>query len=479
VALDKTLFNGEHKQTRTENGALTLRTSGDPHVDLFFIAGAVRGNETATRVQNLMDNALNKEFDLAARLALWARDARGGAGERRFFRVMLRHLIDAANTTEKKQVVRNVLDKTPMVGRWDDLLYTYGTWAWDHAVNMIFDGLRDPEVQGLVAKWMPRQGPAAAALRKHPRFDTTARQWRKMLVRKTDVVENKMCAKQWEDINFEQVPSLASARYSKAFERNSVMYHDYLKKLETGEAKVNASAVYPHDVVKTLQSGQKQLANEQWKALPDYMEGSEEKIILPVVDTSGSMLLQVVSGSTRAIDISVSLGMYLAERNKGPLRDYFMTFSEKPKLQKIQGSKLTDRYHNLRDASWGYNTNLEATYKRIVEMGVKHGLTQEQMPDILLVISDMEFDQATIGKKRLSQVADELFTEAGYEPPVLVFWNLVSRHNNFPTAKNEKDKVLISGFSPSIMKSVLQADFNKITPRNVMLETLMQERYSV
>lgn len=480
MAIDTELFLGKsNHMTDTENGMPTYETTGNPVLDLFFVSGAARGAETSGRVLSLIRSAIHADFVLTARLALWVRDIRGGAGERRMFRVILKELIQHVESDHQVQIVFNVLNKTAEVGRWDDLLYAYGTWAWEHATDLIWDGLYNENTKQLVAKWMPRQGPAAVALRK--KFMLTPKEWRKMLVNRTNVVENKMCERRFKEIDFKGVPSLALARYSRAFERQAKEeYAQFLSKVRSGDVKINTEALYPYDVVKTLVRGDPETAEVQWENLPNYMEGSEDKIILPVVDTSGSML-QCVSGITTALDISVSLGLYLAERNEGALKDMFVTFSSHPEFQVIQGDSLGERIRSLRDAHWEFNTNIERTFNEIARRGYDANVSQKDMPDVVLIISDMEFDRAIVDSSRSTamQTAKTAFEKYGYNMPILVFWNVVSRHNNFPVTEHEKDMVLISGFSPSIMTSVLQADFDAITPEAIMHQTLLKERYNV
>jgi hypothetical protein len=314
----------------------------------------------------------------------------------------------------------------------------------------------------------------------------TPKTLRKTLVVLSKTVEQKMCANEWTNIEYSKVPSLAMARYTKAFYKHDLTgFGVYLELLKKGETKVNAGAVYPYDVVKTLEQGVKDLAIEQWKALPNFMEGSTERI-LPVVDVSGSM----VSGSAgknnnlTCMDVAVSLGLYISERNEGSFKDSFITFSERPQLQKLSGN-LYDRYTQLRAADWGMSTNLESVFELILNQSIKHNVPQSEMPTKILILSDMEFNQATRSdyfnrvKRNISaiQMIREEYENSGYQLPGIIFWNIQSRGDNFPVRFDESGTALISGFSPSILKSILGG--KELSPVLIMTETIESERYKM
>lgn len=461
--------------TFTENGMPTNKSSLDSCVDLFFTIGALR-TATESTVRGVFFDAFEEHPQTALRILLWARDARAGAGERRFYRIIFRELF---SNVENNDVLIPFVYATIELGRWDDLLEIYhtpNTKGQQFVSEVIFENLM--RGNKLCAKWMPRKGEVAAKIRKH--LGISPRQWRKTLVHLNDTVERKMCAKEWNKINYEHVPSVAAARYQRAFNaHDGKRYQEYIDSVQRGEKKVNASAVYPYDVVKSiLGGGDDRLANEQWKALPDYMEGSEYKNILPVIDTSGSMYL-AVSGSTRSIDVSVSLGLYLAEHNKGQFSNHFITFSQKPELQKIQGTTLRDKIVNLSNASWGFNTNIEKVFDLVLGSAVSNNVPSEEMPDCILIISDMEFDQATRLNQPAMQMIEQKFFDAGYKVPSIVFWNVFSRRKNVPVEFNKQGVALVSGFSPSIMKSILNANFDELTPTTLMYDAIGEVRYNL
>jgi hypothetical protein len=308
---------------------------------MFFKIGAFRSAEEADVIR-VFSLAFSEDPVSALRILFWARDIRGGAGERRVFRICLEYLSKA----NREAIVRNM----PLIseyGRWDDLLVFFGTDLQDEAAKLI-KGALDSE-NGLCAKWMPRKGFVANELRKF--MGMTPKDYRKTLVSLTNVVEQNMCSGKWEDINYSQVPSVAAARYQRAFyKRDTERYAEYIRLLSLPAesrpegVKINAQAVYPYDVLKSIRKGNEDVAIAQWNELPDYMEGSSD-MILPVVDVSGSMTTGISSGSSlTCMDVAISLGLYISERNVGPFQDHFITFSERPELQKLKGN-LYERYH--------------------------------------------------------------------------------------------------------------------------------------
>jgi hypothetical protein len=465
------------KNITTENGMATNSSSLNYCVDLFFTIGAMRGQEKERLIRNF-SLAFHEDPIRALKILFWVRDVREGAGERQIFKDVLLYL-----ATEHPEELGKNLVYIPEYGRWDDLLSLVGTKLQSPSFEIIKKGLDDEN--GLCAKWMPRKGPVANLLRNF--LGLTPKQYRKKLVSLTQVVEQAMCAKDWESIEYGKIPSLAAARYQKAFTKNDgERYNLYLQKLQSGEEKINAGAIYPYDVTKSLVRGSEEVAIEQWKALPNFMEGSNE-MILPVVDVSGSM--GVPAGSNRTlscIDVAISLGLYISERNIGPFQDYFVTFSQNPELQVLKGN-LRERFNQLRSSEWGYNTNLEAVFSLILDQALKNSVPQDQMPTKILILSDMEFDEAamTSNNWRLEEASEwnptaqemieQKYKESGYKMPSIIYWNLQSRKDNLPVKFDKSGTALISGFSPSILKSILKGDI--VSPQQIMDETILSERY--
>jgi hypothetical protein len=301
------------------------------------------------------------------------------------------------------------------------------------------------------------------------------KQYRKTIVNATNVVEQKMCAKQWNEIEFSHVPSVAASRYNAAFLRNAPdAYKVYKDALVKGEAKINASAIFPHDVVRGKdEATDKDVIDAQWNALPDFLNGKNSDILV-MSDVSGSMS-DKVSGSVTAMHVSIALGLYISERQPGAFKDLVLTFSSSPQFHKVTGKGIVDRINNLSSASWGMSTDINAAFKLILNTAVKNKVPAAEMPKMLLILSDMEFDYC--GENTNTQAAQKLFADAGYEMPKLVFWNLSSRSQNVPVRHNAQGVALVSGFSPAILKSLLAAE--SFTPERIMLDTVLQARYDV
>ena len=329
---------------------------------------------------------------------------------------------------------------------------------------------------GLCAKWMPRKGEVANKLRKF--FKMTPKVYRKMLVELTNVVENKMCSKDWESIDYSKLPSLASSRYQKSFKRNDgVRYEEYKNALIDGTAKVNAGAVYPYDIIKSMRSGGDDVVNnKQWESLPNFMEGSTERI-LPVVDVSGSMSCEVGGNpNLSCMDVAISLGMYISERSEGNFKDAFITFSENPQLQYLKGN-LKQRLKQLMNADWGMSTNIEKVFRLILTQAKKNNVSEDMMPTKIMILSDMQFNQATDRYSKSYDMIEKMYEEEGYKKPSIIFWNLNGRGGNFPVEFDKEGTALVSGFSPSILKSIIKG--KNMTPESILMDTVNDERYGV
>ena len=454
--------------TLTENGMVTNPTTLNKCVDLFFSIGAMRGKSKDT-VVSLFNEAYKENPLIASKLLFWSRDVRSGAGERQIFRDIVTHL-----TTTSPQTVRKNIGLIPEFGRWDDVLVLVGTELEDDMFILIKDSLTNGDA--LCAKWMPRKGDVANRLRKLFRF--TPKEYRKMLVNLTNVVESKMCAKDWESIDYSKLPSLASSRYQKSFVKNDTeRYDEYKKALIDGTAKVNAGAVYPYDIIKSIsQGGDTVVSEKQWESLPNWMEDSNERI-LPVVDVSGSMCCPAGGNDNLScMDVAISLGMYISERNEGNFKDAFVTFSNNPQLQYLTGG-LKERLNKLRRSDWGMSTDLEAVFNLILNQAKTYNIPQDKMPTKIMILSDMQFNQATRSDLGSQSMIESMYEVAGYKKPDIIYWNLNARGSNFPVEFNKNGTALVSGFSPSILKPLLSG--KNMTPESIMMETVNDERYSL
>ena len=459
-----------NQEARTANGMKARKSTAKATVDLFYKIGASRGKDitgdfTAAYVEN---------SDVALRIAQWARDVRGGAGERQLFRDILVHL-------EKRDpdAALALLKKIPEVGRWDDIFVFQDPVLKSAAYTMLGDALRAKN--GLAAKWTPRKGKIAAEVRAF--FGMTPKQYRKSLVTMTTVVETQMCAGDWDNINFSHVPSVASRNYKKAFNRHTTAFAEYVAKLVSGDktVKVNASAIYPHDVLKGIAHSYTKLDKTetdhviaQWDALPNYVGDAS---ILPLVDVSGSMTTSVPGSTVRCLDVAVSLGLYLADKNKGAFKDTFLTFSSKPELVTLKGN-IVQKVEQMSKSNWDMSTDLNKAMDKILSVAVKGNVPASDMPAMLLILSDMQFNQCARYDDSAMEMIGRKFEAAGYSMPQIVFWNLNSS-DNVPVKADKTGAALVSGFSPSIMTSLLAADLDQFTPEGIMLKTVMSDRYKL
>lgn len=502
LALKTTTLKGK---TTTENGDPTYKSSNDLNLDFFYNVGSMRGQDP----YQLFLKAYQENPDLAFRTLLWLRDVREGAGERQLFRDILTNLA-LDNPIEASKLVLRI----PELGRWDDLLPLINTPLEPEAISLISTALS--EGNPLCAKWMPRTKNLSKKIRKYegtPVADTlrerqaahnrsvhtlanklgfSMNQYRKLVSSLSSTVEQQMCSKQWSEINYSHVPSRASKVYQKAFFRNDEQrYQDYLNALTVGstDVKINAGAIFPHDVIGDIYGPMKrvqknynvslnrvtpqgrQRINAQWEALPNYLTSGAR--ILPIVDVSGSM--SSGSADVKPIQISISLGIYLATKQQGPFKNLIMTFSSEPTLTELVDAPVMTQVEQVIDLPWDGNTDLDATYDYLLNMAKKHNLPQSDMPEYLFIVSDMQFDSVSphkVAYKRLKSA----YKEAGYELPTVIFWN-VNTKGGVPLKADTPNTALISGYSPSILKSIL-ANPADITPLGVMLNTLLKDRYN-
>jgi hypothetical protein len=485
------ILTGIYDET-TENGMKTHSTSGKDLVDLFFSMGASRSKDPEY-IEDLFRKAYQETKEGALRSLFYNRDIRGGQGERRTFRIMFRWLAENDPETARKN-----LDLIPEYGRWDDVLHsTKGTEVYEDALNFYEKALESGD--SLAAKWAPSEGKSDhdmfTDLRDHM-FDSgsvgnRSKRYRKLVSGLRDVVEQDMCEENWDSIDYESVPSQAIRKYRNAFVRNDEdRFEAYLDDVldESTDTKMSAGAIFPHEIVKPiLQSrnafgsgssiGDKELKQleGQWKNLPVWMEDN----VLSVVDVSGSMTASYNSNSsTRPIDVAIGLGLYTAEHNTGPFQNRVVTFSENPSFVEIGGSNLRDRVESLNEISWGMNTNISAMFESLLSFAKSRNVPENQMPETILVMSDMQFDSYNIDGRSVSamNMVREKYEKAGYEAPNIVFWNLDDSGNN-PVRFSESGAALVSGFSPSIMKNILSGQ--NITPIQITLNTIMDDRYDM
>jgi len=464
-----------NQEARTENGMKALASSGASVVDLFYKAGSFRGRD----IVPYFVSAYVENRELALRLALWLRDVTEGAGERQLFKDILNYL-SATNEDDAKIL----LSKVPVLGRWDDGFSVeneklFKFFIEEHVKPALASG------NALCAKWCKRKGVIANKTRFY--LGMTPKEYRKLIVNLSDTVETKMCAKDWDNINFSHVPSVASARYKKAFYRNAQerysAYVDALVKGTDPTVKVNASSIFPYDVIKDFlrnvgynkfSKTEQDFIIKQWDALPNFVGNSS---ILPMIDVSGSMGSSAGSTGLTCMDVAVSIGLYLADKNLGEFKDVFLTFSSTPNIVKVKGNILEKIVQTVK-AHWGMSTNLHAAFNKVLDVAVKGNVSQEEMPKYILILSDMQFNSCVRYDDSAIEMIRRKYEKAGYNMPNVVFWNIGS-YDNVPVKCNEYGVALVSGFSPSITKSILRCDEGEFTPEGVMMSTLMNSRYDL
>ena len=469
----------QNQSARTTNGMRARASTASACVDLFFKIGASRGKD----VTKDFVAAYAENREIALRIAQWVRDVRGGAGEREIFRQILTYL-DKHNPSDAALL----LMKVPEIGRWDDIFVLKNKENRYKALSMLGDALRNKN--GLAAKWTPRKGELAVEIRNF--FGMSPKFYRKSLVELTKVVEQEMCAKNWDEINFSHVPSLAHSRYKKAFFRNTQEYAKYVAELtkdpkdRSVNVKINAGAVYPYDVLKGVIGAYRSNYNNvelgalqaQWDAMENFIGDAN---VLPLVDVSGSMTCKAggakSTSATTCLDVAVSLGLYVADKNKGKFKDTFLTFSSSPELLHLKGN-IVQKVNQMASSNWGMSTDLVKAMDKILKTAKDGNVPQEEMPEMLLIMSDMQFNQCARFDDSAMKMIARKFEAAGYELPKIVFWNL-NAHDNVPVKYDASNVALISGFSPQIMVSVLGGDTEKFTPEAIMMKAIGIDRYAL
>ena len=488
----KNTLNNECNYSMTENGALGYRTTGKELLDLNFAVASLR-RATPIEIANRFTKAFFEDKIVAMKWLFFARDVRGGLGERRLFRTILSNM---AHTNP--EYIVPLLELIPEYGRYDDLWCLLDTELQKDVLDVIskqltedIQNLKEGKGISLLAKWLPSPNASSKNTKRYAKkiykhMGVSERDYRKAISRlrtKLDVVEKKMSAKHWGDIAYEAVPSRANLIYNSAFLRNDEeRRRNFLSKLEKGEAKINASTLFPHDIVHQYgrKNGTDATLEALWKALPDTVQGCGNTIV--VADGSGSMTVRVGGTDVSALEVANSLAIYFAERSSGQFKDNYITFSERPKLVNLSnGKNLREKIQIARRHSEVANTNIEAVFDLILTTAKRENMAQEDIPQNILIISDMEFDGCAVctmnrrPNARLFQVIAKRYEDAGYKMPRLVFWNVNSRSATIPVIENDMGVALVSGFSTNIVKMVMSG---KTDPYECLLETLNTERYA-
>jgi len=496
-AVNNVNTTASQNRSTTANGAASLKSTLNPLVDLFFMIGSLRGKDLGV-YKNSFDAAYAANPTLALQMILWARDIRGGAGERNTPRELLKYL-----EVKHPEAVLRVIPVLADFGRWDDLLIFKTAAAKTLAYQAISEALTSGNA--LCAKWMPRvykfkknaQGVVdmnteanknRAANNKIAReimttMNINERAYRKLLSSLSNTVEQKMCANEWDEIEYSKLPSVASARYLPAFmKRDEARYREFLASIEKGEVKVNAGALYPYDVTTRLGNGSaaETLGVAQWEQLRNFMGDNKA---IPMVDTSSSMNCSAGSTGMTCMNVAISLGLYIADKQEGAFKDLFLNFSTQPRMFELKGSNIAEKYRDLMGYRagqfWGGSTNIQAAFREVLRVAKAQQVPADQMPKNLIVLSDMEFNPSNAGGWNATAYnsAKADFAAAGYELPTIVFWNLNARPGNNPVRFDQNNVALVSGFSPSVLEAILSGE--DVDPVKVMLRVIDAPRYQV
>ena len=496
-----TLLNGMKQATNytlTENGGITHKTTNSDLLDMFAMGAAMR-NRSDADVILMFKKAFAENPTLAMKMLFYIRDVRGGQGERRFFRVVLKW---AATDKLVRESVRKNIQYIPEFGRWDDLYAFADTPLMNDALALIKNQLAlDVECQtpSLLAKWLKSENASSSETARlanitRQYLGMSHKQYRKtlsILRARINVLEVLMSANRWDEIEFDKIPSKAGLIYKNAFARRDIIKAKYEKFAKDENTKVNAGTLYPYEVVEkaiqlmggyysygrniALDNTDRLMINKYWDNLTDFFAGAKLDALC-MIDTSGSM-------SGTPINVATALGMYCAERNQGPWHNHYISFSSHPQLIETTGVDFCDKVQRIVATNLCENTNIEAAFDMVLNTAVRTGAT---LPEYMIVISDMEFDSATGNYWRRSgssmctanaetvmETIERKFNAAGYRMPKLIYWNVDARQANIPMIGNHYVSY-VSGFSPSIFKSILTGK----TGWDLMLEAIDCERYA-
>lgn len=478
-------------QKLTENGAFAYSNTGDGALlDLFGVVGALRKRDEDEIATKFAD-AFNEDNELAMRLLFYARNIRGGLGERRTFRIMLEWLC----RNHPELAALNIPNVTEF-GRFDDIFVYIGTPAeeemWNYLSNILtkdYEAMLAQKPVSLCAKWMKsintssKESRAIAYKTMRALGFKTEKQYRKVLARLREylkVTEHQMSAQEWDKINYSQVPAYAIKNYGSAFAKHDYeRWNAYLNALKNNEegVKVNAGTLYPYDLVEkifggswgTIRAKYDELTEQQWKALPNYVQDGAN--VLVMADVSGSMY-------GRPMATSIGLANYFAQRNHGAFAGLYMTFTSNPHYIHVSRNDSLKAMCEKATVEVGYNTDLDKAFKLVYDTAVQNRVSQEDLPRALVVISDMEIDNyIRYNNMNFLQKWKQLFREAGYEMPQLVCWNVEARQDTYlAQSATEKGIKYLSGSSVSVFRNLLSI-LNCANAYEAMVKVLMDKMY--
>lgn len=470
--------------TKTTNGSLAFKSTLNANLDVFFTAGGVRGSwnpiQSQADVVTKFKQALTEDKELAIRNLINIRNFRmDGMGERKLFQ---RLYIALDKDTQIKMI-----PVVPIIGRWDDLFEIFHlTTNIDLKVKICsfikeqLDADLKSEQPSLLAKWLPSDKGSRAKERDkvfiHSLGFKYTKEYRKILSTlrpKLNLIETKLTQKEYDKIDLEKIPSRAFGFYSKALWKYKEDEMENLnKKVESGEAQIKMVGITPDEVIHKLKENKMRNLEDtfeaQWKSFPTDDKNDN---VLVMADVSPSM--ECAHG--KPMDVSIALAIYFSERATGEFHNKFMTFSSKPSFESFTDNmSLKEKVRKAERADWGGSTNIEAALDAILETAKDNHLSQEDLPSTLLIVSDMQFDQASRANKSNLEYAQEQFEKAGYQLPNIVFWN-VAGSSNAPATVDSKHVSLVSGFAPGVMKSVMAMNPDDFSPTGIMMKQLHNE----
>ena len=424
----------------------------------------------------------------ATKIAFYARDIRGGLGERETFRTIMRYMAQM-----HPEALRPNLDLIGVYGRYDDLYCLIGTpledemWA---AMKAQFEedrrSLENGKAVSLLAKWIKTADASSAKTRElgiltARKLGYTVYEFKRIvraLRRRIGVIETLMTEGRWDEIRYPEVPSRAMMIYRDAFRRHDgERYEKFVNRAVAGQEKIHAGTLYPYDIVEKVAPrlssffANASLNNDpaleaQWRQLPDYVEPGTNALV--IADTSGSMC-------GRPMATSVGLAVYFAERNRGAYHNMFMSFSGTSRIQVLRGETLAQKISSINMNDWANNTNLRAAFEHVLEIAIRNHIPQAEMPKSLIVISDMEIDYCGDRDWTFYEMMEEMYRMNGYIIPNIIFWNVNSRHDVFHADKNRKGVQLASGQSAAVFRQVMQTV--GMNPVEAMEKIINSERY--
>lgn len=482
----------------TENGGSAYKSTNSAVYDLFAFGAAYRSRNKADCIL-LFKKAIEENQTLTMKCLFYIRDIMEGQGERRFFRICYNWLCNNYPEVAIRNMKAIAADG---FGRFDDIIYSaIDTKCENEMLNIIKEQIAADlkvEAPSLLGKWMPSENASSRITKKTANklrklLNYSHKEYRQLLSNlreRINIVERLMSANEWDKIEFDKLPSKAGLIYKDAFMRRDLIAKQYREFIKSEKTTVNAKTLYPYDVVKQVTSTldwwgrmsdemdetERMAIEKYWNALPDYLNGKPCKIMC-VCDTSGSMTCG--TGSVAPIDVAISLSMYCAERIGGPFKNNYISFASRPQFIKIEGIDFVDKVQRIYSTNLCDSTNLEGVFDLIKSIAEKPTTNIADLPETLIVISDMEIDEATPYRQEwtvdnaatmMEKIRQE-WAAVGLKLPKLVYWNVNARNNTILDCGSNVS--FVSGCSPIILQNVLTG----VTGEELMMQKLMSSRY--